>query len=75
MSKDKLTQDNKEKLRETALRLGISEDEVFSKVPPIILLGAAFNPKALGGFLKNMQPNMTSEEVLRQQIVKVQLAV
>lgn len=37
MSKDNLNEDNRKKLRETAQRLGISEDEVFKQIPDIIL--------------------------------------
>ncbi|UCM92913.1 hypothetical protein [Candidatus Tisiphia endosymbiont of Melanophora roralis] len=68
MSKDNLNEDNRKKLRETAQRLGISEDEVFKQIPDIILLGAVFNPKQIGGFLKRMQPDITSSKVLKKQI-------
>ncbi|WP_417904987.1 hypothetical protein [Candidatus Tisiphia endosymbiont of Micropterix aruncella] len=68
MSKDKITGRNKELLQETALRLRISEDEVLSKVPSIILSMAEFNPKILGGHLKRMESDKTPEKVLHQQV-------
>ncbi|MFU7502059.1 MAG: hypothetical protein ACE1S7_00990 [Candidatus Tisiphia sp.] len=66
MSKDRITGRNKELLQDAAPRLGISEDEVLSKVPNGILLMATFNDKALGGFLKRMQPRYVSSSSIRE---------
>ncbi|MFP3035393.1 MAG: hypothetical protein ACEY3C_07930 [Candidatus Tisiphia sp.] len=66
MSKDKNIEANKELLQKTACRLGISEDKVLSRIPEATL--SWFNPKALGGYLKRMQPDMSSEEVLKKQL-------
>ncbi|WP_342272168.1 hypothetical protein [Candidatus Tisiphia endosymbiont of Parasteatoda lunata] len=68
MSKDRITGRNKELLQDAAQRLGIFEDEVLSKVPNGILLMATFNDKALGGFLKRMQLDMSQAAVLEKQI-------
>lgn len=68
MSKDRITGRNKELLQDAAQRLEISEDEVLSKVPNGILLMATFNDKALGGFLKRMQLDMSQAAVLEKQI-------
>ncbi|WP_375331382.1 hypothetical protein [Candidatus Tisiphia endosymbiont of Oplodontha viridula] len=68
MSKDKNIEANKELLQKTACRLGISEDELLSGIPETTLSWP--NPKVLGGYLKNMQPGMTSAKVLEKQLAK-----
>ncbi|MDR0774055.1 MAG: hypothetical protein LBE72_01850 [Rickettsia sp.] len=69
MNKDSLNEDNRKKLQKKAQELGMSEDEVFKQIPSTILsLGTTLNPKHIGGFLKRMEPGMSSEKVLKKQI-------